>query len=544
MIATTSDYGYFLLLPDSSTHIRLLKVHRKVERGIITCDIHVFPFDQAPCFSAVSYTWGNGDSNGQDEILVNGMRCQVGHNLWCLLHEKARQWTKPEWLWIDAICINQHSTTEKNHQVPLMGTIYRQAILVYVWLGEGTDETDKALDVLERATQEFGSDGLKQYYDEVFGTDHFLLLDVLRSLFRRPYWTRTWIVQEFLLAANIIVCCGSRQIPWDTLYFFSNYRTNIYNAMNMPTPPKAYRPTLGSLAANLGDDRNVRQPTQQATFLSVLLNVYQKCECSDFRDRIYALLSLASDINVKNGFQPDYSLSKLEVLAAVLKCLRDLDTRNKVDKFDGGGYAQGLAERVCKALEINVREFLRDIPAVARVLNEAFRPSGNAMATARIDAYGVYFSDVSIILETTKILNPDGKEGMHFNFMGDDDYIYHGLGTAAIKAGDLVLRIGFEETGLVGFYEGNSFRVTSRCLIPSRSSRWWGPTVKFRVEDCQYLEPSVFVGEALHVVTYQRKDWNGEKDIHMRYCLMSMHQFLDIVFLEQLFREEYLEETF
>ena len=183
-----------------------------------------------------------------------------------------------------------------------MGTIYRQAVLVYVWLGEGTDETDKALDFLQRAAQEFGSDGLKRYHDKVFGTDRFPLLDALQSLFRKRYWTRTWIVQEFLLSANIMVCCGSRQIPWETLYFFLNDRKNIYNAMNLPTPPKAYRPIFGSLAANLGDDRSVRRPTQQATLLGVFLGVYRKCECLDFGDKIYALLSLASDVNVTNGF--------------------------------------------------------------------------------------------------------------------------------------------------------------------------------------------------------------------------------------------------
>jgi hypothetical protein len=270
--------------------------------------------------------------------------------------------------------------------------------------------------------------------------------------------------------------------------------------------------------------------------LGVLLGVYQKCECLDFRDKIYALLSLASDINVDNGFQPDYSLSKLEVLVAVLICYRD----SNMSGMEGGdGYPYGLAEKVCEVLEINGRELLIDIPAVATVLNKASRPSGNAMATPRIDGFQVYFLDESIVLETTKIMNSDGKEGMLFTYSrqdDDDNHIYYGLGTTAIKAGQLVLRAGLDTTGVVGFYEGNSFRVTSRCLSPS-----WR-NVKFGVEHCQYLEPSVFVGEALQVVKYQTKGWS-EEDMDMRYCDMSMHQFLDITFLEQLFREEYNEEA-
>lgn len=39
------------------------------------------------------------------------------------------------YLWIDAICINQATTLEKNHQVSMMGMIYSQAECVIVWLG-------------------------------------------------------------------------------------------------------------------------------------------------------------------------------------------------------------------------------------------------------------------------------------------------------------------------------------------------------------------------------------------------------------------------
>jgi hypothetical protein len=35
-------------------------------------------------------------------------------------------------LWVDAICINQNDTKEKNCQVPLMRTIYEKAIAVQV----------------------------------------------------------------------------------------------------------------------------------------------------------------------------------------------------------------------------------------------------------------------------------------------------------------------------------------------------------------------------------------------------------------------------
>ena len=38
-------------------------------------------------------------------------------------------------LWIDAVCINQNDISERNHQVLLMGDIYRGATTVLSWLG-------------------------------------------------------------------------------------------------------------------------------------------------------------------------------------------------------------------------------------------------------------------------------------------------------------------------------------------------------------------------------------------------------------------------
>jgi hypothetical protein len=36
-------------------------------------------------------------------------------------------------------------------------------------------------------------------------------------LFRRAYWRRIWIIQEILLAQELIVICGSVQFQWTPL---------------------------------------------------------------------------------------------------------------------------------------------------------------------------------------------------------------------------------------------------------------------------------------------------------------------------------------
>lgn len=54
-------------------------------------------------------------------------------------------------IWIDAICINQTDAREKANQIPLMQEIYSAADPTYIWLGEGTSETDAVMDYLTTA---------------------------------------------------------------------------------------------------------------------------------------------------------------------------------------------------------------------------------------------------------------------------------------------------------------------------------------------------------------------------------------------------------
>ncbi|TGJ85572.1 hypothetical protein E0Z10_g3198 [Xylaria hypoxylon] len=50
-------------------------------------------------------------------------------------------------IWVDAICINQSTKDEKPQQIPLMGSIYQGAEKVYIWLGEGSAATGRAMSV-------------------------------------------------------------------------------------------------------------------------------------------------------------------------------------------------------------------------------------------------------------------------------------------------------------------------------------------------------------------------------------------------------------
>jgi hypothetical protein len=53
-------------------------------------------------------------------------------------------------IWVDSICINQEDEKEKVSQIPLMQDIYSQAESAYIWLGNGNDRSDHAVDFLKR----------------------------------------------------------------------------------------------------------------------------------------------------------------------------------------------------------------------------------------------------------------------------------------------------------------------------------------------------------------------------------------------------------
>ena len=55
--------------------------------------------------------------------------------------------------WVDAICFNQNSITERNSQVLLMGRIYRESSKVLVWLGPEDDNVSSAITLVEDIAQ-------------------------------------------------------------------------------------------------------------------------------------------------------------------------------------------------------------------------------------------------------------------------------------------------------------------------------------------------------------------------------------------------------
>jgi hypothetical protein len=171
-----------------STNIRVLKIlHDATYRPAapISCKVQVITLeDKSYCesqipYTALSYTWG--DPSPTRTVFVNRKPFAVRLNLWHFL-DQMRKVHFQGLLWVDAVCIDQESNAERNHQVAMMGQIYSQAAGLTIWLGPGSDRPVRAMRALSDLVEQ-----RKEPKDWVtFDAD-------LRAFCHEKYWTRVWM---------------------------------------------------------------------------------------------------------------------------------------------------------------------------------------------------------------------------------------------------------------------------------------------------------------------------------------------------------------
>ncbi|KAL2192820.1 hypothetical protein P885DRAFT_64568 [Corynascus similis CBS 632.67] len=151
-------------------------------------------------------------------------------------------------LWIDQLCINQSDN-------------------MVSWLGESDIQVDSAVRLLaklkdvplDRASQP--NFNVAQFVKDIPNDDWL----ALGSLLSRPYFKRTWIVQEIAMAKELLIACGDYTLHWDNLAhcsailqttkawtMLSRYASVFRSVQNHVTPDGQRRESLhygGQLAA-------------------------------------------------------------------------------------------------------------------------------------------------------------------------------------------------------------------------------------------------------------------------------------------------------
>ncbi|RYP56224.1 hypothetical protein DL771_012011 [Monosporascus sp. 5C6A] len=188
----------------------------------------------APEYYALSYAWGKGKASTR----VDGRRLSITRSLYEALRELQRsiQHSKDSMafqgaepgsirIWIDAICIDQKNTHERNEQVPRMGLIYGSARKVLVWLGPQGDSNERVEIVTSYARQgEQEGSYLKSFQDGAPWTDQQIrdLKDLCIGLplltGGRAWFHRLWVIQEVVLAERSpILMIGGYQCSLSSL---------------------------------------------------------------------------------------------------------------------------------------------------------------------------------------------------------------------------------------------------------------------------------------------------------------------------------------
>ncbi|KAH8672720.1 heterokaryon incompatibility protein-domain-containing protein [Tricladium varicosporioides] len=140
-------------------------------------------------YEALSYVWGDPSDTVPLRDGNNPQAHSITKNLELALRY-LRLLTEPRILWVDALCINQQDISERNYQVQQMRRVYLKARQVVVWLGEEEDSAEalRYCKYLEEDTGESPGDLGAQ----------MLKIGICQKLFARPWFSRTWILQEVI----------------------------------------------------------------------------------------------------------------------------------------------------------------------------------------------------------------------------------------------------------------------------------------------------------------------------------------------------------
>ncbi|KAM0355594.1 hypothetical protein ACHAP4_007576 [Fusarium culmorum] len=247
-----------------------------------------------PEYEALSYVWG--DMSPAKYISIDDNDIAITPNLHsALTHLRTADSVRT--IWVDALCINQSFHDERNQQVRIMGDIYKSAKQVIVWLGDAADDSHLVFDHLN---DDDIADSFPNYPDQPEEKRK-----AWNALVKRPWFFRTWVIQELALARRAVIMCGENTTLWRNIEEswkpdFSGGAKGLSTIHSFPGnepdhPISGFNPDSHVWRLRLLDTES--DPMSILRYSSV-------CGATEVRDRIYGILGL-----FKPGFiDVDYSL--------------------------------------------------------------------------------------------------------------------------------------------------------------------------------------------------------------------------------------------
>lgn len=194
---SNASYQYCPLADIHNT--RLIKLQPSSRRNApLIFRLQEVALEDAPPYVAISYAW-DGQRLDRKVTCDDKIMCISANAEAALRRLRPRKDYGGHYYWLDAICIDQSSTIERNHQVSQMRRIYENAQRVAAWLGQidsvtnwpGWDDAHAAL--LEESSAPLDPDLVRKGWREVT---------------KKGYWKRIWTIQEMWFAASCDIYAG------------------------------------------------------------------------------------------------------------------------------------------------------------------------------------------------------------------------------------------------------------------------------------------------------------------------------------------------
>ncbi|KXX78121.1 Heterokaryon incompatibility protein 6, OR allele [Madurella mycetomatis] len=290
--------------------VRLFELFPENEGNSLRGAIKEMPLDSCGRYRALSYRWGSELKPYHIET-EQGL-LPVTASLYAAL-KRLESPSQSVMLWVDAICIDQQNKKEKVVQLRLMREIYEKATRVCAWIGDESGNSHQAIKTLiqittaDRAPKPWPASLPRipeSWTDQKCPPENDPIWCDIDTLFEREWFTRAWILQEVILAADVDVYCGQWHVSWDDLFHALTICVKA-NSRYLEERLSGRRIPLAAYTVGLTRQLYRNRPLARKNTLLELLELFSYTSATIKIDKLFALLHLASDGD-EVPFRPDY----------------------------------------------------------------------------------------------------------------------------------------------------------------------------------------------------------------------------------------------
>lgn len=352
--------------PLNLKEFRLLYVEFAQHRPApLVCRLEAVSLEVYPKYFTLSYAWGSLEETVSLQVDDKTLRVssRVDKALRHIRALKARR------VWIDQVCINQMDVNERNAQILLMKDIYSRSRECFVYLGERSGSSSDLQWLLDYIKASRGGrlwekgHGLR---DDRFQLSRFPdgqppWRKCMLNIMEQSYFTRLWVLQELHFSGVVTCLMGNSCFDWDVIQacaqeipIWTSLSTNsalrntwwsallyskfyeiplLFGNNGASEEGCVQSDTVARFSSFVDTVQSLNQGQGQDQGLMTLLLNSRHLDSTDERDKIFALLNLASD---QADFpSPDYSIEVVQTYKCFARVFEGKGNQVELLSFSG-----------------------------------------------------------------------------------------------------------------------------------------------------------------------------------------------------------------